>query len=120
VQLPLALMPAHETSPDGVPNSADASPGVAGMRRRRVLIVDDNLDAAEMLGLLAEELGSEVCTAADGAQAIEIAADFRPEIVLMDLGMPRMNGYDAAAHIRNQSWGKEMMLVALTGWGQEK
>ena len=73
-----------------------------------------------MLHMLIEALGSHVRTAADGAQAIAIAPDFLPDIVFMDLGMPTMNGYDAARHIRRQSWGKEMMLVALTGWSQEE
>jgi PAS domain S-box-containing protein len=120
VRLPLAPIPADETPPDEVPVRAEVGPGVAGLARRRVLIVDDNLDAAQMLHMLVEGLGGDVRTAPDGAQAVTIASDFRPEIVLMDLGMPRMNGYDAAGYIRRQSWGKDMMLVALTGWGQEK
>jgi CheY-like chemotaxis protein len=120
VRLPLASGPVDGTPPDEVPVCAEAGPGVAGLARRRVLIVDDNLDAAQMLHMLVEGLGGDVRTAPDGAQAVMIAADFRPEIVLMDLGMPRMNGYDAAGYIRRQSWGKDMMLVALTGWGQEK
>ena len=53
-------------------------------------------------------------------QAVAIAPDFLPDIVFMDLGMPRMNGYEAAGHIRQQSWGRGMVLVALTGWGQEE
>ena len=115
VRLPLAAGPADETAP-AVESGADSAVSIA----RRVLIADDNEDAAQMLSLLVEDFGSEARTAADGAQAITIAADFLPEIVFLDLGMPRMNGYDAARHIRRQDWGKEMMLVALTGWGQEK
>jgi len=63
--------------------------------------------------------GNEVRTVHNGLQAIEEAAAFRPDIILMDIGMPRINGYEAARRIRQQRWGKEMILVALTGWGQE-
>jgi CheY-like chemotaxis protein len=65
-------------------------------------------------------LGSEVRTAGDGYEAVEIAQEFEPEIVLMDLGMPRMNGYEAARQIRQQPWGRSMRLVALTGWGHDE
>lgn len=119
VRLPLAVGPAAETPPV-TPRSAEAAPGVGGTARRRLLIVDDNEDAATMLCLLVEDFGNEARMALDGVEAIAIAADFRPEIVLMDIGMPRMNGYEAASYMRSQSWGKDMLLVALTGWGQEK
>jgi len=85
----------------------------------RILIVDDNKDAAKMLSMVVKMLGNEVDTAHDGLEAIEVAARFRPDVVLMDLGMPKMNGYEAAAHIRKQPWGKDILLVALTGWGQD-
>ena len=65
-------------------------------------------------------LGNEVRTAYSGEQGIELAAEFRPHVVLMDLGMPGMNGHEAARHIRQQDWGRTMKLVALTGWGQEE
>lgn len=86
----------------------------------RVLVVDDNTAAVEMLGKVVKMLGHEVRTACDGKRAIEVAAEFLPDIVLMDLGMPRMNGYETARHVRQQSWGQGMMLVALTGWGQDE
>jgi len=73
-----------------------------------------------MLGAVVRMLGHDVRTACDGEQAIEAAAEFLPHIVLMDIGMPRKNGYEAAQHIRQQAWGQAMMLVALTGWGQEE
>ncbi len=86
----------------------------------RILVVDDNKDAAAMLKMIVKMLGNEVRTAHDGQQAIEIAADFLPDVVLMDLGMPRMDGYEAASNLRKQAWGKQMLLVALTGWGQDE
>jgi CheY-like chemotaxis protein len=64
-------------------------------------------------------MGHEVRTAHDGLAGVEAAAAFRPEVVLLDLGMPRLNGYDAACRLRAEPWGQAMQLVALTGWGQE-
>ncbi len=63
-------------------------------------------------------LGNEVRTADDGESGIEVAAQFRPDLVLMDIGMPKLNGYEAARRIRQHPWGRSMVLVALTGWGQ--
>lgn len=88
--------------------------------KHRVLVVDDNQAAAEMLSKVVKMLGNEVRIAEDGKQAIEIAESFRPEIILMDLGMPKMNGYEAARHIRQTDWGKDILLIALTGWGQQE
>lgn len=87
--------------------------------KRRVLVVDDNQDAAHTLSQLVGMLGHDVCVAADGAEALEQAAAFRPDVVLMDLGMPRVDGFEAARRIRQQPWGERMILVATTGWGQE-
>src|SRR5690606_8640531 len=74
--------------------------------KQRVLIVDDNQDAARILSLGVEFLGSEVRVAHDGVEAVDLMAEFRPDVVLLDLGMPRMDGYEAARHIRNSPWGK--------------
>ena len=87
---------------------------------RRVLVVDDNRDAAESLTMLLRFSGHEVVTAHDGLQALEDAKEFRPELILMDLGMPGMSGYEAAKALRGEPWGAEIVLVALTGWGQEE
>jgi CheY-like chemotaxis protein len=65
-------------------------------------------------------MGHEALTAYDGLEAVQAAATFRPEVVLMDIGLPKMNGYEAAHQIRQQPWGKGMALIALTGWGQEE
>jgi PAS domain S-box-containing protein len=87
--------------------------------RRRILVVDDNRDSAVTMAEMLSILGHEVRTAHDGIEAVEAAGQFRPEVVLMDVGMPRLNGLDATRRIREQAWGKAMVIVALTGWGQE-
>jgi PAS domain S-box-containing protein len=87
--------------------------------RRRILVVDDNQDSAATMAMMLELLGDEVVTAHDGVQGVEAAERFRPEIILMDVGMPRLNGYDATRRIREQPWGKAVTIIALTGWGQE-
>ncbi|HEX4608032.1 MAG TPA: response regulator [Urbifossiella sp.] len=95
-------------------------PGSAPGPRRRVLVADDNVDSAESLAMLLTLMGNEVRTAADGVEAVEIAATFRPDVAVLDIGMPRMNGHEAARRIRAESWGQGIALIALTGWGQEE
>jgi PAS domain S-box-containing protein len=85
---------------------------------RRVLVVDDNNESAEMLGMLLTLAGHEVRLAHDGMAAVETSASFQPHVVLLDIGLPILNGYDAARRIRIQA-GMQPLLVALTGWGQE-
>jgi CheY-like chemotaxis protein len=87
--------------------------------RCRVLVAEDIPDAAEMMRLMIEAMGHDVRVAADGVQAVEIAEAFQPEIALLDVGMPRMDGYEAARRIR-ATLGGQIVLVALTGWGQEQ
>jgi CheY-like chemotaxis protein len=89
-------------------------------RACRVLVVDDNQSAAKVLSLMLKMLGHESRTAFDGQQACEIAAEYLPDVVLMDLGMPKMDGYEAARAIRRQAWSASMVLVALTGWEQDE
>jgi signal transduction histidine kinase/ActR/RegA family two-component response regulator len=111
VRLPLATeAPAHR--------GVEPAPSVAHAIACRVLVADDNSDAAESMGMLLRLMGNDVKIAHDGLEAVEQAADFRPDIVLMDIGMPRLNGYDAARRMREQAWSEGTMLVALTGWGQ--
>src|SRR5258705_10886056 len=85
---------------------------------RRILVVDDNADAAESLGMLLEARGDEVRIAYDGIEALDIEVAFRPEVVLLDIGMPRLSGYDVAKRIRAGRRGG-VLLIAITGWGQE-
>jgi signal transduction histidine kinase len=86
--------------------------------RHRILVADDNPDALESLALLLECDGHEVWKAANGAEAFELAEKCQPHLALLDLGMPVLDGYEAARRIRSAAWGKGMMLVALSGWGQ--
>ncbi len=85
----------------------------------RVLVVDDNLDAAATMDTMLSLLGHETFVGHDGLQAVEKAKEFTPDVILLDIGMPNMNGYDAAKVIRSHEWGKKITLIALTGWGQE-
>jgi PAS domain S-box-containing protein len=85
--------------------------------RRRILVVDDNGDAAVSLAMMLKFMGNETQTAFDGFEALAMGATFRPDIILLDIGMPKLNGYETAKRIRNQAWGKSVVLAALTGWG---
>lgn len=87
---------------------------------RRILVVDDNRVSAESLARLLKLTGNETHTAYDGLKAVEAAAMLRPDVVLLDIGLPKLNGYEAARKIREEPWGKKMVLVALTGWGQDE
>ncbi len=87
--------------------------------RLRILVVDDNKDNADGLGKLLQIMGHDLRTAYDGQSAIEIAEAFRADVILLDIGMPNLDGYDTCRHIRDQPWGKNMILIAQTGWGQD-
>jgi CheY-like chemotaxis protein len=106
--------------------SAKATPGRENVLderaqvRRRILVVDDNIDSAESMAMMLELSGHDVATAHDGLKAVELAKEFQPHVALLDIGMPKLDGYEAARTIRRESWGKDMMLVALTGWGQQE
>lgn len=90
-----------------------------GASQRRVLVVDDNRDAAESMAAVLQLMGSETRVAHDGIEALKVAEAFTPEVMLIDIGMPRMNGYDLARTIRSQPRGADVMLIALTGWSQD-
>ena len=85
----------------------------------RILVVDDNLDAAFTMSLLLKRRGHEVFTAHDGEKAVAVAEEVLPQIVFMDIGMPKKNGHEACADIRATEWGKNMHIIALSGWGQD-
>jgi PAS domain S-box-containing protein len=110
VRLPLAPAAKEQKPSASVPRPA---------ARCRVLVAEDIPDAAEMMRLMVECMGHDVRVAADGVQALALARDFNPQIALLDIGMPRMDGYEAARHIRT-ALGSRVLLVALTGWGQEE
>ena len=108
---------------DAGPALASATPAsetVSGLSPRRILVVDDNVDAAETLSLMLKLQGHQVQTAHDGLQALNAASVFLPHVILLDLGMPNLNGYETANRIRSQAWGRDIALVAVTGWGQPK
>jgi CheY-like chemotaxis protein len=88
--------------------------------QRRILVVDDNQDAAISMATMLRLVGNEVVVAHDGVEAVEVASAFRPQLVLMDLGMPRLNGFDATRRIREQPWARETVIIALTGWGKDE
>ncbi len=92
-------------------------PALAG---RRVLVVDDNRDAAESLEMLLRLMGAEVHTAADGQSALEAMRRLRPSVVVLDIGLPDMDGYEVARRARQEPGGGETALIALTGWGEEE
>jgi PAS domain S-box-containing protein len=115
VRLPASAegtQPADETGDDSMQRITAA--------RRRILIADDNADAADSLAEVLAFSGDEVRTASDGLRAIEEAEAFRPDVALLDIGMPNLNGYDVCRRIREQPWGADMTIIALTGWGQEE
>ena len=87
---------------------------------RRILIVDDNEDSVESLAILLRTMGHEVVSAYDGEQALAAADATRPDVVLLDIGMPKLNGYDTCRRLREQPWGQRIFFIALTGWGQEQ
>lgn len=114
ILLPIAPSPTvpRPAELDGVP----AGPPT----RRRILVVDDNVDVAQSLAMMLEMMGNEVHMAHDGQQGVEAAAALRPELILLDIGMPKLNGYEACRRIRQEPWGQGIVLAALTGWGQDE
>ena len=85
----------------------------------RILVVDDLNDAAASLALVCELYGAQARVARDGREALTLGAQFLPDVVLMDISMPHMDGYEAARRLRAESWGKDVVLIALTGWGRQ-
>ena len=112
VRLPVcgAPLPRREPETAAVPET----------RSYRILVADDNRDSAQSLALLLKLMGHETHTAMDGVEAVEAAETLHPDVVLLDIGMPRLNGYDACRRIREQPWSRSMTLIAQTGWGQEE
>ena len=86
----------------------------------RILVVDDNADAANSLAMILRRMGHDIHTAHDGLEAVHAALTFRPEVILLDIGLPKMNGYDVAKQIRQHPWDKKVAIIAVSGWGQEE
>jgi PAS domain S-box-containing protein len=112
VQLP--VMPEPAATPVATEQTDET-----GSCKSRILVVDDNHDAAISLAIVLNMIGHDTHTVHDGLSAVEAAASYRPDVILLDLGLPEIDGYDAARRIREQPWGKSIVLIAVTGWGQE-
>jgi signal transduction histidine kinase/CheY-like chemotaxis protein len=112
VRLPVVLTPE-------VPAAAEAA-GAPPTAARRILVVDDNADAAESLAYVLRMMGHEVAVGGDGVEALALAGSFRPEVLMLDIGMPRMNGYEACRRIRESDAGRRIVVIAVTGWGQDE
>jgi len=114
-------LPIARTAPAERPGAGGPAGGGAPIAGRRVLVVDDNHDGADTLGMMLQALGAEVTVLYDGPAALEHVVDHRPEIVLLDIGMPGMSGYEVAREIRRRVTDVgHVILIALTGWGQEE
>jgi PAS domain S-box-containing protein len=116
VRLPVVVVPPS-------PSLGDRGTGAGAVRaraRRRILVADDNRDSAEMLATSLELQGHDVATAHDGEHAIALVETFQPDVAFLDLGMPKVDGYSAARRIREEPWGRRVLLVAVTGWGQDE
>lgn len=111
VRLPVLSKPSL-ASQDGA-ESTRATPA------RRVLIVDDNRDSAESLAMLMQITNNEAYLAHDGAEAVAAIEKHRPEVVLLDIGLPKLDGHEVCRRVRREPWGKDIVIIALTGWGQE-
>ena len=111
IRLPILL-----ESPPRRPSPSTGHPAVA---HRRILVVDDNLDSAESLTKLLSLAGHETATAHDGPEAMQAAKEFRPDVVLLDIGLPKLNGYGVARWFREQPWARNVLLVGVSGWGRD-
>ena len=116
VRLPVLAEELEPARARGEDTNGHSGAGVS----RRILVVDDNRDSADSIAMLLRLTGSDIHTAYDGVQGVEAAEQLRPDVVLLDIGMPRLNGEEACRRIRSAAWGRRMTLIALTGWGQEE
>jgi CheY-like chemotaxis protein len=105
-------------SPAGDP-IAPVETAKQSVQSSRVLVVDDNMDAADMLVMMLQLFGHEVRAAYTGQTALETAVEYQPDVVLLDIGLPDMNGYEVARHLRQQPQTKDVKLIAMTGYGQD-
>ncbi|HEV3263804.1 MAG TPA: ATP-binding protein, partial [Gemmataceae bacterium] len=104
----------------GPPPAGGNGEAAAPKSSLRILIVDDNRDSADSLVMLLRLMGNDTRTAYDGQQGVDVAGEFRPDVALLDIGLPKLDGYEACRRIRGEPWGKNVVLVAVTGWGQEE
>ncbi|HEV8335875.1 MAG TPA: PAS domain S-box protein [Candidatus Polarisedimenticolia bacterium] len=114
VRLPALVEKTQEGGLDGTARDRRVAPAL------RILVVDDNQDSAHSLSTLLAMNGNQTRTAYDGLEAVEAAKAFQPDVLMLDIGLPKMDGFETCRRIRAQPWGKNILLVALTGWGQEE
>ncbi len=105
----------HETGPEW-----KAPAAAAGGRALRVLVADDNADAADTLAMMLQLAGHQVHVAHNGADALEVARRVKPDVAMLDIGMPEMSGYELCARLRSEPWGERMRVIAVTGWGRDE
>ena len=110
VRLPVLSKPAVVSEP---------APKIEPEPERSILIVDDNRDSADSLAMLLEITGNKTYMAHDGVEAVAAIEKYRPEVVLLDIGLPRLDGHEVCRRVREQPWGKKIVIIALTGWGQD-
>jgi signal transduction histidine kinase/ActR/RegA family two-component response regulator len=115
IRLPVLM--SHST---GAPSESTSLADMARLSVRRILVADDNRDAADALSLQLRLAGHDVRTAYDGVDAVAVGDSFEPQVVFLDLGMPRLDGYETARRIRGRVWGSTARVIALTGWGQQQ
>ena len=113
IRLPAALETSHCPQPQAEGPAHMSPPSL------RILVVDDNRDAADSLAMLLRTTGNDIRTAYDGLEAVQVASEFRPDVVLLDIGLPKIDGHEVAQRIRKESWGRQMCLMAVTGWSDE-
>jgi len=113
VRLPIA---AHQAA--AVNRDSERAPAPAPLRRRRIVVADDNTDAAESLSLILQMAGHETRVARDGTEALAIARQFQPDAMVLDIAMPGLDGLELARQIRGEPWGRPVLLIAASGWGQ--
>ncbi|HZN05024.1 MAG TPA: ATP-binding protein, partial [Candidatus Polarisedimenticolia bacterium] len=114
----IVRLPVVDEAADPAPKPEKSMTGQLG--GYRVLVADDNVDSATSLAMLLRLMGNEVHTAHDGLQAVRVARELQPDLALLDIGMPKLNGYETCQRIKEESGGRKVLLVALTGWGQDE
>ena len=117
VTLPLLHHEAQDSAPD---SDNDNEKSVTSPLPLKILVVDDNRDGADSLSEMLQLMGNDTRTGYDGEQAVAMAGEYRPDVILLDIGLPKLNGYEACRLIRKQAGGQGVVLIAVTGWGQEK
>jgi CheY-like chemotaxis protein len=116
MRLPATVIVTTQTSPED-----QARPShLPAAAKRKVLIADDNRDAAQVFALVLQASGYGTCIAHSGIEALEVGQRERPEVVILDIGMPGMNGYDVAQRFRAEDWGRDALILAVTGWGHDE